>query len=126
MYFVQPGDTLFAIAQQAYGDGNQWPQLYTANQQVIGENPDRILPGEMLFIPPITSQVKTCTITSPNGLHVRVAPTSQSQLIATFPSGTMLNFFEVVNGENVAGNPLWGHSEQGHYFWLGGTDHPNG
>ena len=23
-YTVQPGDTLFSIAQQAYGDGNKW------------------------------------------------------------------------------------------------------
>ena len=42
------------------------------------------------------------------------------------PLGTVLNFVQVVIGENVAGNPRWGHSQQGHYFWLGGTDHPNG
>jgi hypothetical protein len=29
-------------------------------------------------------------------------------------------------GENVSNQPLWGCSEQGHYFWLGGTDHPTG
>ena len=67
-----------------------------------------------------------CTITSPGGLNVRAAPTTQSAIIARYPPGTDLNFVEVVNGENVDGNPLWGHSRQGHYFWLGGTSRPNG
>ncbi len=67
-----------------------------------------------------------CTITSDGGLNVRAEPNTQSAIIARYPSGTALNFVEVVNGENVDGNPLWGRSRQGHYFWLGGTDRPNG
>jgi len=39
--------------------------------------------------------------------------------------GTVLQYWEVVNGENVAGNPRWGRSPQEYYFWMGGTDHPN-
>src|SRR5579884_3741146 len=66
-----------------------------------------------------------CTVTV-DALNIRAQPTSQSDLVATYPRGTVLNFVEVVQGENVAGNPNWGHSEQGHYFWLGGTDHPDG
>ncbi len=66
-----------------------------------------------------------CTVTV-DQLHIRAQPTSQSELIATYPRDSVLNFVEVVNGENVNGNPHWGHSQQGHYFWLGGTDHPNG
>ncbi len=66
-----------------------------------------------------------CTVTV-DQLHIRAQPTSQSELIATYPRDSVLNFVEVVNGEKVAGNPHWGHSQQGHYFWLGGTDHPNG
>lgn len=66
-----------------------------------------------------------CTITV-DALHIRVQPNSQSTIVATYQRGTELNFIEVVNGENVDGNPRWGHSKQGHYFWLGGTDHPNG
>ncbi len=124
-YTVQQNDNLTTIAQRAYGDGNLWPKIYNypANKQVIGNDPNYILPGEVLYIPlPIT----TCTVTAVNGLRVRAAPNTQSAIIATYPSGTVLNFVEVVNGENVNGNPNWGHSEQGHYFWLGGTDHPNG
>jgi hypothetical protein len=59
-------------------------------------------------------------------LVVRVEPSAQSQSVATYPRGSVLNFYEVVHGENVDGNDRWGHSIQGHYFWLGGTDHPNG
>jgi LysM domain len=126
-YTVQPGDSLFSIAQQAYGDGNQWPKIYDANKQVIGNDPNLIRPGEVLYIPPVTPpQPKTCKVTASSGLNVRAAPTSQSALIASYPPGTVLNYIEVVIGENVAGNPRWGHSEQGHYFWMGGTDHPNG
>jgi N-acetylmuramoyl-L-alanine amidase CwlA len=66
-----------------------------------------------------------CTVTVDN-LNIRTQPTSQSALVATYSRGTVLNFIGIVNGENVDGNPRWGHSQQGHYFWLGGTDHPNG
>jgi LysM repeat protein len=126
-YTVQPGDSLFSIAQQAYGDGNQWQKIYDANKQVIGNDPNLIRPGEVLYIPPVTPPPpKTCKVTAANGLNVRSQPTSQSTLIASYPTGTVLNYIAVVNGENVAGNPRWGHSEQGHYFWMGGTDHPNG
>jgi LysM repeat protein len=126
-YTVQQGDTLSEIAQKAYGDANQWQTIYNypANKQVIGSNPNVLRPGEVLFIPPVTLN-KTCTVTSPAGLNARAAATSQSAKINSFSPGTVLSFFEVVIGENVQGNPRWGHSNQGYYFWLGGTDHPNG
>ena len=65
-------------------------------------------------------------MTAAQGLNIRAAPTSQSALITNYPIGTVLNYIEVVIGENVAGNPYWGHSEQGHHYWMGGTDHPTG
>jgi len=73
---------------------------------------------------PLIPQI--CTVTSDNGLRVRTGPTTQSAIIATYPSGAVLDYVEVVNGEDVEGNPLWGRSAQGHYFWMGGTDRPNG
>jgi surface antigen len=66
-----------------------------------------------------------CMVTIDN-LNIRAQATSQSALVASYPRGSILNFMEVVNGENVDGNPHWGHSEQGHYFWLGGTNCPEG
>ncbi len=126
-YTVQQGDTLSGIAQKAYGDGSQWHRIYDYphNKQVIGPDPNIIRPGEVLYIPPITVN-KNCTVTSPIGLNARAAATSQSAKINSFSPGTVLSFFEVVIGQNVENNPRWGHSNQGYYFWLGGTDHPNG
>ncbi len=87
---------------------------------------------KMLDLPPNDAPIPSselsptlCTVTV-DALHIRVQPNSQSTIVATYQRGTVLNFIEVVNGENVDGNPRWGHSKQGHYFWLGGTDHPNG
>jgi len=127
IYTVQPGDSLTSIAQQFYGDGNQWQQIYDyANKQVIGSDPNNLAPGEVIYIPAIVIVEKTCTVTSSSGLNARTAPNTQSSIVNRFPQGTVLTFFEVVNGENVQGNLRWGHSDQGYYFWLGATDRPNG
>jgi LysM domain len=126
IYTVQSGDSLFSIAQRFYGDGNKWPIIYDyCNKQVIGQNPDLIRPGEVLYIPPSVVSL-TCKVTATDGLHARALPNTQSALLHTFPQGTDLTFFEVVIGETVDGNAHWGHSNQGYYCWLGATDHPNG
>jgi len=48
-YTVREGDTLTAIAREHYGDGNLWPKIAAANP---GINPDRLLVGQVLIIPP--------------------------------------------------------------------------
>jgi nucleoid-associated protein YgaU len=45
---VKPGDTLWGIARKAYSDPLQWHRLYGLNKNVIGTNPDLILPGAVL------------------------------------------------------------------------------
>jgi Tfp pilus assembly protein FimV len=126
-YTVQANDTLSSIAQQAYGNAGAWQKIYDANKQVIGDDPNLLSAGEVIFIPPaVAPHDQTCTVTSASGLNVRAQPNSQSTLIATYPQGAALNFVEVVHGENVNGNNHWARSQQGHYFWLGGTNHPNG
>lgn len=47
-YIVQPGDNLTYIAA-AYG--LPWDSLYAANADVIGDNPDLLLPGQRLRLP---------------------------------------------------------------------------
>ena len=125
-YTVQADDTLSSIAQQYYGTSSRWQDIYIANSQVIGENPAVLPPGKKLFIPNVMLSLQTCTVTAANGIKIRVAPTTQSTVVTIYPIGTPLNFVEVVNGEFVEGNPRWGHSIQGHYFWMGATDRPNG
>ncbi|MFJ1796280.1 transglycosylase family protein [Kitasatospora griseola] len=46
-YTVGPGDTLAKIARTHELDGG-WTELYNANKQVLGENPDLIQPGQVL------------------------------------------------------------------------------
>ena len=71
-------------------------------------------------------EVQQCTITEPTGLHLRTEPNTAAAIINTFPVGTPLEFVTVVFGEDIAGNPRWGLAPQEYYFWLGGTNRPNG
>ena len=50
-YVTQPGDTLWSIAEQFYGDGTLWPKIYAANKQVIGDDPNVLYAGLTLTIP---------------------------------------------------------------------------
>jgi LysM domain len=131
-YTVQGGDTFPSIAQKVYGDSNQWHEIYIANTQVVGNKPNAPSAGTELYVPHIqksallSQDLQTCTITSAGGLNIRAAPTVQSAIMAWYPPGTTLNFVEIVEGEVVEGNPFWGRSLQWHYYWMGGTDHPNG
>lgn len=51
-YTVVEGDTLSGIASRAYGDQNEWPRIFNANQSALkSKSPDLIFPGEILNIP---------------------------------------------------------------------------
>jgi nucleoid-associated protein YgaU len=50
-YTVQKGDSLSKIAKKHLGDANAWKKIYEANKAVIGDNPDKIFPGQKLKIP---------------------------------------------------------------------------
>ncbi len=49
-YTVQPGDTLWKIAKQFYGDGNAYLKIFEANKGLL-KDPDHIYPGQELVIP---------------------------------------------------------------------------
>lgn len=51
IYIVQKGDCLWHIAASKLGDGTQWVELYDANKDVIGDDPNIILIGMELHIP---------------------------------------------------------------------------
>ncbi|MEU0567866.1 LysM peptidoglycan-binding domain-containing protein [Nonomuraea sp. NPDC005983] len=48
---VGGGQTLESIAQQVYGDGSRWREIYEANRDVIGSDPNALRPGTRLKIP---------------------------------------------------------------------------
>jgi prophage tail gpP-like protein len=51
-YTVVQDDTLSHIATRAYGDPNEWPRIFQANQSALKSgSPDLIFPGEVLNIP---------------------------------------------------------------------------
>lgn len=50
LHEVQAGETLWQIAAQVTGDPHQWPELYRANRDQIGD-PSRLYPGQVLSIP---------------------------------------------------------------------------
>lgn len=61
-YTVVEGDTLSSIAGRAYGDQNEWPRIFKANQSSLrSKTPDLIFPGEVLIIPvlPELETIKT-------------------------------------------------------------------
>lgn len=47
---VRPGDYLSLIAARYCPSPRDWPGIYDANRAVIGPDPDRIAPGEVLAI----------------------------------------------------------------------------
>ncbi len=47
---VQPGNTLWLMATQAYGDGDYYTQIFAANRDTI-RDPDLIYPGQVFSIP---------------------------------------------------------------------------
>ena len=47
---VQPGNTLWLMATEAYGDGEAFLQIFTANKDTI-RDPDLIYPGQIFAIP---------------------------------------------------------------------------
>lgn len=50
VYTVKEGDTLSAIAERFYGDGNAYNRIFEANRDKL-DNPDMIHPGQELTIP---------------------------------------------------------------------------
>lgn len=50
---VAAGETLSHIALKYYGSAakEMWMHIYEANREVIGDNPNRVLPGQVYKIP---------------------------------------------------------------------------
>lgn len=53
---VKAGDFLWKIAADKLGDAGRWPEIYALNKDVIGDNPNLILPGQKLRLPQVTGK----------------------------------------------------------------------
>jgi nucleoid-associated protein YgaU len=58
-YTIQPGDSLWSIAQAQRGTGSAWRKIYEDNRQRLGENPGLIYPGAQLLLPPAAQTVES-------------------------------------------------------------------
>lgn len=47
---VEKGDTLWAVAEKAYGNGSKYNAIFEANRPMLS-HPDKIYPGQVLRIP---------------------------------------------------------------------------
>ena len=52
-YTVQKGDTLWQIALLFFGDGRQCLEIWKENREIIGEDMNYILPGQVLHLPDV-------------------------------------------------------------------------
>jgi nucleoid-associated protein YgaU len=50
VHIVQPGETLFGLAQRYYNDGRRWRRIYEANRERIPD-PNKIRVGTKLIVP---------------------------------------------------------------------------
>ena len=95
-YTVHAGDSLWAIAERAYGSGAEWPKIYQANVQTIGKNPNLIFPGQVLHIPP-TSVPTPIPVPVPTPVHpdlpLRTSTEIQGDILAGFNKDYRLYLF---------------------------------
>ncbi len=50
-YTVKPGDTIFGIAKEMYGDGSRYQDIYNNNREVIRGGPCDLKAGQVLRLP---------------------------------------------------------------------------
>ncbi|MET8025416.1 transglycosylase family protein [Streptomyces avermitilis] len=75
MYTVLHGDTLSGIADSRHVRGG-WEQLYAANRQAIGADPDLILPGQRLHL---RAKATTSTEDASTSTHKSSTPSTSSK-----------------------------------------------
>jgi nucleoid-associated protein YgaU len=59
MLTVQPGDSLWKLAQLNLGEGRRWHDLLAANPTIV--DPNHIVAGSHIFLPSIASRFRTAT-----------------------------------------------------------------
>ena len=101
-YTVKNGDTLWAIAKAAYGDGSKYTVIFDANKDIIS-NPSLIYPGQVITLPGSVGGVITTSGTHSGGGSVSGSsngsastPKSEAVKVNIFYSGIDPGLFGVV------------------------------
>ncbi|MEM7132455.1 MAG: DUF4399 domain-containing protein [Chloroflexota bacterium] len=90
-YTIQPGDSLYKIAEDFYGDGNLWSEIQAATNRLAIEDatfieisdPSFIRTGQKIWIPNLSSSPPTPTPTSTYTAAPTNVPTSVPSSTAT-------------------------------------------
>lgn len=106
VYVVKDGDTLSSIGAEHHVD---WHEIYDANRAEIGDNPDKIYPGQQLIIPDVPAPAPTPQAETPPAPLV----TSPTPINYTVQEGDTLSAigerfgvdWHTIAAENALANP---------------------
>ncbi|AXI80822.1 LysM peptidoglycan-binding domain-containing M23 family metallopeptidase [Peterkaempfera bronchialis] len=124
-HVVRSGETLTSIAQDEGVDGG-WHSVYVENRQLIGDDPDRILPGQHLTLPaPATAHPPKATPpAAPKppahrpAAHKPAAPKPPAHKPAAHPAARAIlpvHGYTLTAGYHAAGSH-WTHRHTGQDF----------
>jgi hypothetical protein len=93
-YVVQADDWLSKLAEKYLGDGNQWPRIVEATNArattdprlVVIKNPNLIYPGQIVFIPTVSSPLPGAVEPAVEGLSLGVLCQDQHPAVQAFCS----------------------------------------
>jgi len=96
-YVVQPGDSLWSIAERQYGDGSAWVAIAKANADLLRGSPDLIEVGWVLVLPPGGGEAGLATTIGPPATIITVKPGDSLWSIASAALGEGDRWPEIVD-----------------------------
>lgn len=102
-YTVAQGDHLMKIAQDKYGDKNQWNIIFEANKETIKE-PTKIYPGQVIVIPDLPV-VSVLPAVQPEAVSVPATPAVQPEAVPAAPAPETAPVPEAVPAPEAAPAP---------------------
>lgn len=97
VHIVVSGDTLYGIAQEYYGNGYLWPDIWHANPSI--SDPNYIVPGEKVLVPRHAGKVSDNAVVY-SGKHSRNTVSTPSSSLSGTLSCSGLESLWVANGGN--------------------------